>query len=161
MTFPRWRDLAELVGVTAIVASLIFVGLQMKQSQSIAIGTQYQERANTAIEGWRHRQLNPFFTRRIGQRELDNHGKFADMDENASVEELGDRYVELVITILTYDNLHFQYEAGFLTQEFWESQLRSLTRLVAAPSYQHFVELHAESYRASYAKLLRDLVVDK
>ena len=31
-----WKDTAELVGIAAIVASLIFVGLQMKQAQEIA-----------------------------------------------------------------------------------------------------------------------------
>jgi hypothetical protein len=31
-----WKDTAELVGIAAIVASLIFVGLQMKQAQDIA-----------------------------------------------------------------------------------------------------------------------------
>ncbi len=32
-----WKDIAELIGIAAIVASLIFVGLQMRQDQSIAI----------------------------------------------------------------------------------------------------------------------------
>ncbi len=31
-----WKDAAELVGIAAIVASLIFVGMQMKQAQEIA-----------------------------------------------------------------------------------------------------------------------------
>jgi hypothetical protein len=31
-----WKDTVELVGIAAIVASLIFVGLQMKQAQDIA-----------------------------------------------------------------------------------------------------------------------------
>ena len=28
---PRWRDIAEAIGVTAIVASLVFVGMQLRQ----------------------------------------------------------------------------------------------------------------------------------
>jgi hypothetical protein len=31
-----WKNIAELAGIAAIVASLIFVGLQMKQEQEIA-----------------------------------------------------------------------------------------------------------------------------
>ena len=31
-----WKDIAELVGIAAIVASLVFVGLQMRQDQAIA-----------------------------------------------------------------------------------------------------------------------------
>jgi len=33
----NWRALAEVVGIAAIVASLIFVGLQLRQSQDIAL----------------------------------------------------------------------------------------------------------------------------
>jgi hypothetical protein len=36
MKFSNWRDFAELIGITAIVASLIFVGLQMQQAEVIA-----------------------------------------------------------------------------------------------------------------------------
>jgi len=32
-----WKDIAELIGITAIVASLLFVGFQIQQDQNIAI----------------------------------------------------------------------------------------------------------------------------
>ena len=37
MRSANWKDIAELTGIAAIVASLIFVGLQLKQSQDIAL----------------------------------------------------------------------------------------------------------------------------
>ena len=40
MNFSQLKDIAELIGLVAIVASLIFVGLQLKQSQEIALATQ-------------------------------------------------------------------------------------------------------------------------
>ena len=36
MKFSEWKDKAELIGILAIVASLVFVGLQMRQVQDIA-----------------------------------------------------------------------------------------------------------------------------
>ena len=36
MKFKEWNEIAELVGIAAIVGSLIFVGLQMKQAQELA-----------------------------------------------------------------------------------------------------------------------------
>ena len=36
MQFSKLKDIAELVGIVAIVASLVFVGLQMKQASDIA-----------------------------------------------------------------------------------------------------------------------------
>ena len=37
MKVADWKDIAELFGIAAIVASLVFVGLEMKQSQEIAL----------------------------------------------------------------------------------------------------------------------------
>jgi hypothetical protein len=36
MKKANWKDVAELIGVAAIVASLIFVGLEMRQQQALA-----------------------------------------------------------------------------------------------------------------------------
>ena len=36
MKTGNWKDSAELVGIAAIVASLIFVGIQLRQEQRIA-----------------------------------------------------------------------------------------------------------------------------
>ncbi len=152
------NDWLQILGMLAIVVSLLFVGIQLKQSQEIAIGAQYQERANTSIEGWRHRQLNPLFTRRLGEVEMSRHGLLPGMDEGAPAEELGDRYIELNIIILLFDNYHFQYQTGFLTDEYWQGQRDSLRRLLQLPDFQHYVEFHTDSYRSSYRQLLTDLV---
>lgn len=37
MDFRKFNEVAELVGIVAIVASLVFVGLQMKQASDIAL----------------------------------------------------------------------------------------------------------------------------
>lgn len=36
MTATSWKDIAELVGIVAIVASLLFVGLQLRQDRRVA-----------------------------------------------------------------------------------------------------------------------------
>jgi hypothetical protein len=41
MKSPNWKSVAEFVGVVAIVASLLFVGLQIRQDQDIAIADTY------------------------------------------------------------------------------------------------------------------------
>jgi hypothetical protein len=46
----NWKDTAELVGIAAIVASLIFVGMQMRQDQEIAEAEIYAQSNQLAIE---------------------------------------------------------------------------------------------------------------
>ena len=58
MKSTNWKDVAELIGIAAIVASLIFVGLQMKQSQDIAIAASFQARTTTLAEAFSARAAN-------------------------------------------------------------------------------------------------------
>ena len=51
MKSTNWKDIAEIVGISAIVASLIFVGIEVRQSQTIAVAE-----TNTAAMGnWAER----------------------------------------------------------------------------------------------------------
>ena len=45
-----WKDTAELIGIAAIVASLIFVGLQMRQAEKIAGGERYESAIANRVE---------------------------------------------------------------------------------------------------------------
>lgn len=44
-----WKDIAELVGIAAIVASLVFVGFQMRQDKLIAEAQKYADRDDTTV----------------------------------------------------------------------------------------------------------------
>ena len=52
MDSAKLNDWMQVVGIFAVVASLVFVGLQMKQSQEIAIAAQYHDRAALAVENF-------------------------------------------------------------------------------------------------------------
>ena len=51
MKSTNWKDTAELIGIAAIVASLVFVGLQMMQARDIAISDGNLANAANKIEG--------------------------------------------------------------------------------------------------------------
>src|SRR6056300_1015824 len=53
------KNIAEMVGIVAIVLSLLFVGYQLKQDRDIAISSAYQSRAFEAAEQ----------SRRLGENE--------------------------------------------------------------------------------------------
>jgi len=50
MRETNWKDIAELIGIAAIVASLVFVGMQMRQDQQIAKAQIYTESNIISIE---------------------------------------------------------------------------------------------------------------
>ncbi len=128
MKKPHWKDTAELVGIAAIVTSLVFVGFELRQSQQIAIAAQYQERSNSGQEFWyelldSQTQLE-YYAARIEQRDWPQD-LMTDFDREwiASHEpvELAIREIWAQLNLFAFDNYHFQYQAGLLSDEAWET----------------------------------------
>jgi len=121
MDSAKLNDWMQVFGIFAVVASLIFVGFQMKQSQEIAIANQYQARAVTAVELQEARQQSEVISRREGQLWMDSYGLPDGFDENLTAEEFGVLIFDARRVLYAYDNNHFQYNAGFITEEAWQA----------------------------------------
>ena len=50
MKFREWNEIAELVGITAIVVSLVFVGYELRQSTAIARSDAYSSFSSQFLE---------------------------------------------------------------------------------------------------------------
>lgn len=119
MKFEQWKDIGELAGLAAIIASLIFVGMQLKQSQDIALATQYQARAEATMAlAIAHMEANT--TPRIPQ--LRKH-----VSESISAVDINS-YLWLWIQM---DNHYYQYKKGFLDEASWQAQLRNMKAIYA------------------------------
>ena len=127
MGADKVRTLVEVVGLLAIVASLVFVGIQMKQSQEIAISTQYQERANAAVEMFTGNLQSDLSLRLSGDRlRLTMFGPesdaiLRDWAQERKPQELAWQFNNFLMLFSIYDNNHFQYSAGFLDEDSWLS----------------------------------------
>lgn len=108
MQFSKWKEIAELAGLGAIVASLVFVSLQLRQSQEIALATQYQARAEAA---------QALTLAHIGAGYVPFVPELRRGAENgASAEDINTMHW----LWLQMDNHYYQYQAGFLPQDAWK-----------------------------------------
>ncbi len=131
MDSAKLNDWMQVIGIFALVASLIFVGLQMKQAHEIALADQYQSRSQTTIDFMLVRMesddVNPRFASQVRWTMMDNN--------------------------------HFQYQQGFLTSEAWQAYANFIRNLYARcedrlvfedrkpflrGSFVEFVESHAD-----------------
>ncbi len=151
MSPGHWKDIAELIGIAAIVASLIFVGLQMQQSQEIAMGAQYQERANAAVENYMSQIQSEQALRNKQQWLIDsaNSGRYPivikNLIETAGPESAAITYILYKTNMAMMDNCHFQYESGFMPEDAWLAMRR---RLKESLSDEVFAAMyHAESWQ--------------
>jgi hypothetical protein len=117
MNPERMHDWLQIVGMAAVVASLIFVGLQLKQSQEIAIAGQYQARFDSASGTASSVLQSNAALRVIGKavREELVANESTPIELKAWVQdqpddELAYRIVFAFNQLKVYDNLLFQYQ---------------------------------------------------
>ncbi len=118
MQNTHWKDVAELVGISAIVASLVFVGLQMKQAQGIALAEQYQSRAEAA-----QAMYLSVLESGVSWDSLEIPWN----DKSPEEKTLGYTINQWAWT--QYDNHYFQYTSGFLDEDSWTGLSRRIVQI--------------------------------
>ncbi|MBM89379.1 MAG: hypothetical protein CMQ41_13485 [Gammaproteobacteria bacterium] len=103
--------LIQLVGMLGVIASLIFVGLQMRQTQQIALAAQAQARTEMLLT--RH------MTFLEGRSEL-GYRAFATPYAELTPEERWVRDLHSSWLRDLQQNNYFQYRLGFLNEEQWQ-----------------------------------------
>ena len=152
MKTTNWKDVAETIGIAAILVSLIIIVIELRQTQSALIASTYQSRALDAVgvEGAKadSEVLGPLLAR-------------VDMDDPESLARLNEleRFrlrSYFVSRLIDLDNEYYQYQKGYLDDEYFEywfkDQLkrnarawRNIGLTERRPSFKQFVdELLAE-----------------
>ena len=138
MAAKDWKDIAELVGIAAIVASLIFVGLQMRQSHEIALSEAHQQRAAMTSEAFLALSEND---RALAALVVAVPSYTSEIPDGIQPQEyIAFQYWFLKVSATT-ENAYFQYQAGFLSEDSWlrsrnalKHQLR--VNALAIPGFQ-------------------------
>lgn len=151
MDSAKINDWLQVIGMFGVIASLIFVGLQMKQTREIALSNTYQARAHASVERNVAATTSPVLLSAeaklwVGKKDKLTgeeivalaHGFYADMD--------------------TYENNHYQFEAGFLSEEHWQQNLLDLRCIFTNPVYQEMWA--SESFRESFSELIQGIISD-
>ena len=142
------------MGIAAIVASLIFVGLQLKQTQEIAIASQYHARAALSVEN---------FNAEMESGDLHYWGTLGQWpaENDQSVEDRGRNVLRAAKYLVIVDNHFYQYEAGFLEEDVWQSQLRALrSQLRSNSRARGAVRSRVSIYRPSFLDLANEILDD-
>jgi hypothetical protein len=107
----KLNDWLHVIGLFALVASLIVVGLQVKQTDAIALSEIYQERAIASREGNLALSSNPYFL--SGSAKLYSGRQ----DELTAQEAIALEY-DLGSQLVIADNYLQQYEWGYLMEAY-------------------------------------------
>ena len=135
------KELVEIVGIFAVVASLIFVGMQLMLDRKVALAEQYFSRAESAKADRRALLESEDYMQYLEESwALGDRHSFWNEDweiaRHVNEGTLSVRSVEAIIiadqlSIIGYDNVYFQYQQGLLDEEMWSNLRSGLKRAMA------------------------------
>ena len=120
MKQTNWKDIAELIGIAAIVASLVFVGLELRQTQSALIASTYQARAFDAMSSSRDLADSEYIGPILATIDIEDEQSL----DSLSSEEIWRLRQYYVSRMIDLDNEFYQYQNGYLDEEFFEGQFK-------------------------------------
>lgn len=149
------KEIVEVVGVIAVVASLIFVGVQLYLDRKVALSDQYANRAESLKADLRARLESDAWMARAD--ELWNAGERPpfwnpELEAEAISRGIGGSELEAEtmttrITLIHRDNLYYQHQQGFIESEFIE-RIRENYRirlLTFSPITQEIIKIYGQA----------------
>ena len=160
MDSAKVNDWMQVIGIFALVASLIFVGLQMQQDRRIAELATYQERAIASAEISFQFVSSGFFAAANSKTlwgnslpEINVDGWAEPLDANEAIWATR----EVAATLFMYDNSLYQYENGFLPEEHWQRTRNTLKAFMRLPLGSWVITQILDQQRSSFRGVLIEI----
>lgn len=146
MTIADLANIAQIVGSVAVIASLIFVGLQIRQSTRVTRATALQMNADYWLNYFTllaDRQLGEVYSKgALGRVELDS-GEFAQF------------FFLCRATFMGCENQHHQYLSGLLDDDAYRGYEATIREQIADfPGVRAMWQLVKHTYGTEFVKFL-------
>jgi hypothetical protein len=167
MDSSKLNDWLQVVGLFGVMASMVFVGLQIKQDHDIALADAYQARTATLVEAFNARAANTealsaeLRVRGINPNDPVKRPSLHIPESAGVLTEL--EYRAGILTALAtwqqWSNIHYQNEMGFMPDDNW-LRLRSgikrnfAEKELAAKVYNSF------SWRPTFRRDIDEIIAE-
>jgi hypothetical protein len=147
MSLEDLGNVGEFVAAIAVVLSLIYLAVQIRQNTSSVRASTFHECSGRAGDLTRaiaeHKELARILLMGLGGLE--------------QLEDDADRvrFVSLIHTLFRdYEDLFFQYQAGTISSETWEARRYSLRNMLSNPGFTSFWDLRRLYYTESFRRFV-------
>lgn len=159
MDSAKLNDWMQVIGIFAVVASLVFVGMQMKQDREIAIASTFHQRVDTALELWISFEDNEYDILRMGNLFVDNPNFDGVFGDAATPEMFGVAYISARKTFAVLENHHYQYVAGFYNEETWGSFRKQISNILRNNRFARAIVRHDNAFaRPEFIELCQQIL---
>ena len=152
MDSAKLNDWLQVIGIFGLVASLIFVGMEMRQAQVISMSQTYQSRTAATVEWNSAFAANPAALSAYRKAREGNDDEITTPEYDALRRTMSGMY-------FLYDNAHYQYQAGFVSSEFWEMTREGLRKNMEIPIVRDiFLEFSDGRGRPEFRSLVKEIL---
>ena len=141
----------QLLGMISIVASLIFVGLEMQQSQRIALVNQIQQRSYAA-----HASIGAFIEA--------NKDWFSTQFPAIPTKTLSEVEKDIRNVLnqawFIYEADYFQYSQGLMTDKVWQAKLTGIVTNLKRCDNQEIYQQRIKLVEEGFQRILEGVQVD-
>lgn len=154
MSNVKIRNWLEVIGIFGVIASLIFVGLQMRQSQKIAMSSVNLQRTDTVVQMLSDMATDPTW-RSVWHKRISDDFDSWTADESAS-------YLFFSLAqAYRYQDSYWQYNQGFTTEDRWRIERAALKlSLTESPPFRALMEdsyFWTDAFNLEVEKILAEI----
>jgi hypothetical protein len=150
MTLEDAYFISQIIAATAIVASLIFVGVQLRQSERTQRAAMHQGRTQRGMD-MALRSAEPHI--------VDAIGHFIRMDAGATPGHFMQANALLRAMVLNLDDVAWQHKAGMLDKAVLDNTIAPMQRLFSIPGLRALWLVARPTYAPKTVALVDDLVI--
>ena len=129
MNSTKLNDWLQVAGLFGVMASLVFVGVQLRQDHRIALANTHQARTAMSVDAFHARAANKEALsaelRFLGRNPTDpaSHPSIEILESAGTMTALEYRsgFFVAMATWQQWNDLYYQYELGFLPEDSWLS----------------------------------------
>jgi len=141
------RDWLQIIGQFGVIASLLFVGLQMKQEQEIALSAAYQARTATLVD----------FVTAMATDEV-TRTAFSKLGGDVSNLTSDERIAAVMISMAGREllqNSQYQFARGYLDEEHWQTAQVLIRQQLKQPIAR--AGLLSDGVRPSFRRIVEEI----
>jgi len=144
--------IGEIIGALAVVATLGYLAVQIRQNTKTA-----RSAARQAISDAATLPAQNFFGDANFRKAFNAHVNGEEVDEDQMLHLQSYCYINFRL----WENIHYQYRSGMLTADEWDSFRRNLKAISQIPIWQDYWEregdVYTDSFRAEMNSILGEI----
>lgn len=142
---PDFGSIIQLFGMLGIIGSLLFVGLEMRQTQKIAIAGQHQARS----------ALTAQVVRAVDEKGFDVQSVYFEKNYNYEFSPIEISHRNAVhLGYFVYENDFYQFREGLMDQATWNSKLAGLKGLYDQCSMRSIYNTRSATFSKDFLEII-------